>query len=436
MRLGKDRKTLLTILVAAFALRVALLLILSSWDIDDDWKFGWETGRVASSLASGQGFSSPFPEPTGPTAWLMPIYPSLLALIFMIFGIYSTSAALAALLLNSAISVLTTLPLYWVARDVFGHRTALLAAIGLALYPPSIWHSITTIWDTSAVAFALVALMYGLYGLENRWSLRRAALFGAVIGLLVLLNPVILTVLPVLWLTLLNQRERSLGWRVLAAGLASMVALAVVTPWLVRNYHQFDRLFLRSNLGLELKLGNSMQAWEGYVTGASSSAMELGHPTLVPEEFDRFVALGEVAYVEEAFAEARSFIRDNPTKFLRLCGRRVHHFWLGDLGVRNDWTANLHTSLSLSWVKKLSHLAPLPFLILGIVLSLRNRLHVSPLLALFLLFPLVYYLTHVSERYRFPIEPFIVVFACYGLIRLLESVGWIRQENRLGSRGS
>src|SRR5688572_425284 len=47
-----------------------------------DW-FGWETGRVAFSIAIGHGFASPFPEgPTGPTAWLPPVYAYLAAAIF------------------------------------------------------------------------------------------------------------------------------------------------------------------------------------------------------------------------------------------------------------------------------------------------------------------------------------------------------------------
>src|SRR5258708_19936820 len=31
--------------------------------------------HIAASLASGQGFSNPFGPPTGPTAWLGPVYP-------------------------------------------------------------------------------------------------------------------------------------------------------------------------------------------------------------------------------------------------------------------------------------------------------------------------------------------------------------------------
>src|SRR5581483_6500435 len=54
--------------------------------------FGYEVGRIASSVASGHGFSSPFPGWSGPTAWLGPVYPLLLAAVFKIFGAYSHSS--------------------------------------------------------------------------------------------------------------------------------------------------------------------------------------------------------------------------------------------------------------------------------------------------------------------------------------------------------
>src|SRR5215472_18531233 len=43
--------------------------------------FLFESGNIAYSLATGQGFSSPFRVPTGPTAWATPVYPLLLSLI-------------------------------------------------------------------------------------------------------------------------------------------------------------------------------------------------------------------------------------------------------------------------------------------------------------------------------------------------------------------
>jgi hypothetical protein len=47
--------------------------------------FQQETGNIAYSLAQGKGFSALFRADTGPTAWLAPVYPLLVAGIFKIF---------------------------------------------------------------------------------------------------------------------------------------------------------------------------------------------------------------------------------------------------------------------------------------------------------------------------------------------------------------
>src|SRR5690242_3641465 len=60
------------IVLAAFILRLAVITIGHTYRITprrDHFQFGWEMGRIARSIALGQGFSSPTDLPTGPSAW-------------------------------------------------------------------------------------------------------------------------------------------------------------------------------------------------------------------------------------------------------------------------------------------------------------------------------------------------------------------------------
>ena len=52
----------------------------------DHWEFGYELGKIASSISNGHGFSNPYWIETGPTAMITPIYPYLLGAIFSVFG--------------------------------------------------------------------------------------------------------------------------------------------------------------------------------------------------------------------------------------------------------------------------------------------------------------------------------------------------------------
>ena len=86
---------------------------------DDNFSFGWEMGRIGRSLAQGQGFSNPFSETTGPTAWEPPLYPFLIAGVFKLFGIYTHASALVLLSINSLFSALTCIPIFLIAKRCF-----------------------------------------------------------------------------------------------------------------------------------------------------------------------------------------------------------------------------------------------------------------------------------------------------------------------------
>src|SRR5579863_9551147 len=57
--------------------------------------FQQETGNIAYALADGRGFSSAFRTNSGPTAWLTPVYPLIVAGVFRIFGTFTAKSFFA-----------------------------------------------------------------------------------------------------------------------------------------------------------------------------------------------------------------------------------------------------------------------------------------------------------------------------------------------------
>src|ERR1700738_2618087 len=117
-------------IAAALVLRLIVMCFTYSIQMNpsrDHWVFGWETGRVARSIPTGHGFSSPYSEPTGPTALIPPLYTYLVAGVFKLFGIYTTSSALVLLTLNNIFSALTCLPVFLIARRAFAEHVAVWA---------------------------------------------------------------------------------------------------------------------------------------------------------------------------------------------------------------------------------------------------------------------------------------------------------------------
>ena len=430
-----EKRILLISILAALGVRLLLMALLQPYIISENhivatknaehgWAFGYEAGRIAKALATGEGFSSPFPSPTGATAWLMPLYPIFLALIFKLFGVYTIQAAVAILAMQCLISALTCIPLYYIARKLFTRGVGYLAIVAFAFYPPSIWHAINTIWDTTIFTFLAMILIACLIWATKQMHIMSSAIYGVLMGITVLINPVIILFylfIPI-WLFLKSKNFATEKYKSL--GVMTFVASFIVMPWVMRNYLVFGQPMLRSNFGLELKLGNSAQAWNAFVSTGERFAptMEMGHPSFDIPEFERFARLGEVAYNALCLEEAWRFISANPWAFLRLTLSRIQGFWLGELTRNNEWTGNMKVAFSVTGLKHLCYVLPFPFMIVGMVLSFKRGIEIWPLIAFLFLIPLVYYLTHISQRYRYPIEPIILILASYGLYSLLQLV--------------
>ncbi len=141
--------------LAAFLLRMLLVFAFHTYrytPAGNNHSFAFETGSIAASLVTGHGFSSPFGEPSGPTAWIAPIYPALVALAFKIFGLYSQGAALAMFVFNSLCAAATVPVIFRIGRRVFDARSGEIAAWTWALVPFFARWPVTWIWDTALSA--------------------------------------------------------------------------------------------------------------------------------------------------------------------------------------------------------------------------------------------------------------------------------------------
>src|SRR5437870_1675693 len=156
------RHSIWFIVLIAFLLRLAVITIGHTYHITprrDHFQFGWEMGRLARSIATGNGFSSPTDLPTGPSAWAPPLYPYILSGVFNLFGVYSHAAAWVILAFNSIFSALTCLTLYDIGKRMYGLTVARATAWTWATFPYAIYWPTRVVWETSLTAFLLSLAM-------------------------------------------------------------------------------------------------------------------------------------------------------------------------------------------------------------------------------------------------------------------------------------
>jgi 4-amino-4-deoxy-L-arabinose transferase-like glycosyltransferase len=405
---ARIRNSPFRIVTIAFLLRVAWIILGHTYKFktaDDNFSFGWEMGRIAASLASGHGFSSPFGPSTGPTAWEPPLYPYLTAGVFRLFGVYTRSSAFVLLTLNSFFSALTCLPIFLIARRMFSEKVAVGAAWAWALLPNVMFWSTRAVWETSLSALLLATVLWLTLTLEERDGVIPWLEFGALWGVIALNGTSLLSFLPAAGLWAWYRRAKA-GKRSLAGVvLASMVFFASITPWLVRNYGTFGKfIFIRDNFGAELRLGNG--------NGADGSLMLYLDPPHDPYAMHQFQTMGELNYIDMRKQQAIRYIKADYGRFALLSLKRFLFFWAGPPRVIDPaWLGPVKDSLFLT---------SSVLMLWGLGRALRQRRPGAWLLFwLMLLYPAVYYFVYAIPRYRHAIEPEMAILCVF----LLTEVG-------------
>ena len=388
--------------LVALVLRIGYMVIAHTYrfkTVDDNFGFGFEMGRIGRSLALGQGFGNPFNGITGPTAWEPPLYPFLIAGVFKLFGIYTQSSAIVLLTFNSICSALTCIPIFLIAKRCFDQRVAVWSAWGWTLLPPIIFWTTRYVWETSLATLLLVLIILLVLAMENRDRLVLWLGFGLLWGVAALTNTALLAFLPACGMWIWSRRAKQGRPSLVGLVIASLIFAACLTPWMVRNYRVFGKfIFLRSNLGAELRLGNG--------PGANGTWMDYLHPTKNVKQLDLYMQMGEIAYVAERKSQALRFIREDYSRFAGLCLKRFVYFWAG---LPRQSVAQTILENSLYFLSSV-------LAMLGLARALRKRLPGAWLMFwLIMLYPLPYYMTFVLPRYRHPIEPELLVFIMYGI---------------------
>ncbi len=402
----------------AFLVRVAYIALAHTYRItpfNNHFEFGWETGRVAASVAAGHGYSSPFSGNTGPTAWMVPGFTLLLAGVFKLFGIYSALSAFVIQTINSFFQALTAPLVYEMGVRVAGRRNGLWAAWLWALYPGIMQYGVKWVWEMSlSTMFFAGVLVLGMKmrgigsDLVPRQRVRDWLLFGLLWGAISMTNPTLLLMAPVqgIWIlagprtpgpSLINHLLRCIALALLSA----IACAAVAAPWVIRNQHIFHAFIpTRGNFGAEAALAWSPE-YGGFPWGATVPTFE------ATTEHQLYARMGELAYVRMRGQVANQYARQNPSYFWKIVALRVYMFWASV-----PHTAGGHPAAEN--FREFAHCFGSISGILGLLLALRRRLPAAGLFAWAVaLLPAIYYFITVGSRFRNPLEPiFAVLTVC------------------------
>lgn len=410
-RLIDTRLLLGLLLLAGAVVRLLFFLQLKDTDLaaipllDSQTYHDWAVRLVAGDWGRNQ------------TYWMGPLYPHLLALVYLVFGVGS----LAALVFQLALSLLNVGLVFVLGRRLTHQPgTALLAAALFSLYGAPVFYAGMLLMATVVTTLYLLVSLQTVAALEKPTAARWAKL-GLVVGLTGLARGNVLLLLATLPVLL---------WKAVPAGsprLRPLLALvlagvAVLLPVTVRNLVMADDfVLLTSNGGVNLLIGQQAD-YKGIfapVTEGSEAEFDPSMETTLERELGRDLKGSEVSRIltRRAWDTFRSNLGAMPGHYLR----KAYRFWNG---------YELPQIVSYDyWRGQFGALRPLvlPFTLLSALgllglrfLPVRGRWVLGVLLFTYFASLLPFFPT---SRYRQPMAPLLAISAAVFLAGLWHARG-------------
>ncbi len=293
---------------------------------------------IAQGVADGRGFSSP--GTTTPTAFRPPLYPLLLA------PVSGVDEALGRAALHGLLGAVMTAAVAWLASlSGVGVRRQFAAGLLVAVDPLLVYYASLPMTETLASCLSALLLLSGAAACKAS-SLRRrtfwSSLSALLFGLCVLTRPTYWAFagcvsLFGLWQFLRGTREseqryppRAVDWL-----LGGILCMAVVAPWVIRNWQVMGRPILTTTHGgYTILLGNNdayyreviSQPWGTIWDGSHGPGQQAWAHDIVTR-LESAGLQGELVWDAWMKQEAWKTIRQEPRLFLQACLRRFASFW-------------------------------------------------------------------------------------------------------------
>ncbi len=425
------------------------------WAIAGDSAYGYIQGRM---IADGHWFIGSADWVTSGGQRFVPSAgdPPLYALYLGLASKLGLSSITSARLVSAAAGVIGVVLIGIVARRIAGPRAGVIAAV-LAAVTPMLWINDGMLLSEALYVPMVALAMLAGYHFWQKPTFGSSVLMGVVISLAALTRAESLLlfgfmVIPLAW----GLKRLSLGRRAALAIVSGVVGLLVLAPWFLFNASRFEQpVFMTSGTGAVLLAGSCETAFRGefigyygancydeyirygFVSGDprfpdcndDSVAVAFADPTTRTDEATALLArcypdpltLDESERDKISRDFATRYLADNKRQLPVVMAARVGRMW--DLyapgqNTQLNWQVEGRGELA-SIVGLWVYYAQLPLAVVGLVVLIRRRIPVSPLLAMAGVITVTAAITFGVTRYRVPADVMIAILAAVGIDRML-----------------
>jgi len=367
----------------------------------------------------------------------MPGYPAFRAGVFLLVG-DGEPWRVWTRISQAVLSTLGAFLIYLLARR-YSPRAGVIALLISLVYQPMITansHLLTDVLFT----YLLVACVYFVVLWSEKRVVRRAVAAGVFFGVAFLVRPTVLPwALVAATLVLIHFASE---WRRVAfqLGVAGLVALAIISPWWIRNYGVYDRFVPASTSGgstaiLALQIDAAHQwpfPWESQ--GPKPTREQLAIEALTTramETSDGITQQGDLAVSDELAVRGRRVRNEIVQEHLATALR---------LRLRSALVALAQPYAYVKWSLPYSLLTGvLHYFLLGAtvvaVFVFRRRLDTRLVASVPFYLIAIHAIIIPFNRYVFPAMPFAIILAAAVLDHLAHSLATLNVQRKSGARG-
>ena len=369
----------------------------------------------------------------------LPLYAYTLALLYKIFGYSPFVPGFLQALLESGTAVL----IYRISLRVLSSQSsatdpapgrplqavAILTGLAWGFFVPAQAYAVI-LMPTAWLVFVFWFVVWRIVRTDSPPSSREYLILGLLIGVTAMGIATILFLIPLLVAAAFKPEQRELNiWRsrFLAVALLLSGVVAGTAPCWIHNYFiARDPVFLSAHSGINFWIGNNPDA-NGYPRfppglHAGQAAMLQDSIAAAEEAAGHPIKRAEVSRYWSA--KAKSYIAAHPLAWLRLLALKLFNFWSA---FRYD-DLSIVTSLREHRVilPGLSFGIVAAFALPGMIFAWRRRTTARWVVAAIILHLAALLPVFVTERYRLPIVPGLLVCAAFGLVMFWQNVNDFR----------
>jgi len=379
---------LVCIFVAALTLRVYAWGRMSPAEKvlkSDDYRYD----QIAVGMLEGKGFA----KDGQPIAWRGPGYPLFLAGIYLVFGHNPDAVRVVQCILGALLCIF----LYYIGAHTFNKKTGCIAALVAAVYLPFIkylyWAGPCFLFSESVFTFLVTLTVLVILRWHAHKNTVNLVLVGVVSAATALTKPSFLVCMPLLFFWFLFE-QKNIPKAAKDYMLVAAVFILCIMPWTIRNYAVFHEFIPLSNESGDIFL-------EGNNPLARGSSVWVGQEMDSDQELLKKYSATEIKNMK--YKIALRYLLEHPRRIPYLFTKKLLVTW-------NFFSERGTYNFSYGLV--------LLFAAAGLCMVTRQRSHWPGALLLVLMFVWVSAVCMMffgHPRYRYPIEPCLIVAGAYGI---------------------